>query len=116
MSLCLIKRCARANELTGTGNEAELAEYPFTEHQTASLGMSHERTAEVIASSPPRRAWSPPGSHTWVTGPRINEVAAWSSSGVPNGSRSPETNRHGVLIAGKCSVRARSGRPGGCKG
>ena len=43
-------------------------------------------------------------------------VAASSSSGVPNASLVPETNRQGTAIPGKWSVRSRSGLPGGCRG
>ncbi len=39
--------------------------------------------------------------------------AAASSSGVPNGSRSPQSHKTGTKTSPRCSVRNRSGRPGG---
>ena len=62
------------------------------------------------------RSWPPPSSQTWVTGPGMVAVAASSSSGVPNGSLVPCTNRHGTSKRRRCSMRSWSGWPGGCSG
>ena len=48
--------------------------------------------------------------------PGMALVATANSSGLPKGSRSPETNRHGTRRSGKCSVRRFSCLPGGCNG
>ena len=40
-------------------------------------------------------------------------VADSNSGGVPNESRVPDTKRHGTVMEAKCSVRNRSGFPGG---
>jgi len=42
-------------------------------------------------------------------------VAASSSGGVPKASRVPDTKRHGTPREPRCSVRGRSGLPGGCR-
>ncbi len=72
-------------------------------------------TAAAMASSALRGSW-PPGSQTWVTGPGMAATASSNSSGGPNGSFSPDTNRHGTSSCGKCSMRSLSGLPGGCSG
>ena len=74
-------------------------------------------TAATMAPSAPCRSWPLPSIHTWVTAPGIAFVCAVSSSGVPNASRVPDTNRHGTRRArGKWSTRSCSGRPGGWSG
>ena len=77
---------------------------------------SQASTASATASSAPFRSWRFPVSHTVVTGPGIDPRCSANSSGEPNGSRSPETNRHGTSIAGKWSTRRFSGLSGGCSG
>ena len=77
---------------------------------------SQSRTVPATSASLPLRSWRPPSIHTWVTGPAMAAVWAANSSGVPNGSRVPDTNRHGTSMSGKCSTRSRSGLPIGWSG
>ena len=78
---------------------------------------SQSRTAPAAPSaSLPLRSWRPPSTHTWVTWSAMVAVWAANSSGVPNGSRVPNTNRHGTSMSGKCSTRSRSGLPIGWSG
>ena len=76
---------------------------------------SHTATASAAANSLRRNEWSP-STKINVTGPAMAAVSRSSSYGVAKASRRPETNRHGTRMSEKCSVRRRSGRPGGCRG
>ena len=46
----------------------------------------------------------------------MSATAGRISSMVPNGSAVPWVNTVGTVMRGRCSVRARSGLPGGCSG
>jgi hypothetical protein len=76
------------------------------------------RVAATAARSnrPRRRSWPAPSTTIIWVGAGISAAAARSSSIDPNGSAVPCTNSAGTARRGKCSVRKRSGLPGGCSG
>ena len=61
-------------------------------------------------------AFAAPVTSTISVGPPTMATAARSSSMLPNGSAVPCVNTVGTVMPGRCSVRARSGLPGGCRG
>ena len=78
--------------------------------------ITNRSTAVATASSAPLRSWRPRSIHTCSTGAAMVAVHRMSSSGVPNGSLVPDTNRHGTVMWRRCSTRNRSGCFGGCSG
>ena len=79
------------------------------------------RSAASTASAGTSRVFEPkscraPVISTTSVGAEISAAASRSSAGVPNGSEVPWVNTVGTVMSGRCSVRARSGLPGGCTG
>src|SRR5690606_7640277 len=117
---------ARAGRLRGSGSggqavrrsggqAAPAVRWPVATAGQVPIVASHATRASQTAASWPLRSCAP-GSSTRVTGPGITAVCSASSAGVANGSVRPDTNRTGARRSGRCSVRSRSGLPGGCRG
>ena len=77
-----------------------------------------KRSAAATASWATSSVFEPrscraPVISTISVGAEINAAASRSSASVPNGSEVPWVNTVGAVMSGRCSVRSRSGLPGG---
>jgi hypothetical protein len=91
--------------------------------RTARVLAAHckSRSAAATASAGTSRAFErkscrAPVISTTSVGAAINAAASRTSAGVPKGSDVPWVKTVGTRISGRCSVRRRSGYPGGWTG
>src|SRR5579883_2334028 len=108
-------RSRRSRENAAPAPEAA-AEPPPRRPRAAQTGPARAATTGAKSKRPRFRSWPAPATAISRVGAGISRSIGASSAALPNGSAVPWTNTDATCNRGKCSVRSRSGRPGGCSG